>query len=199
MAVEQQRYEIGSAGLFPIFFPITTGKGPLLDLMLRLTGQEWPESGENLVPYYERLVSRAERQIQMLCTDLGTRSQLIEQGELPFILAEKLQQGVQLECAFDKRGVSTAVEAETAIKQDNPALAMLKTRFPNSVRLFWMQYQPTMDFAVVDSRHSLIEWLERGRFDEPLIKTRCNLSGWAERLNIRFYKTTRDYCEEILK
>jgi len=196
--VVEQRYEIGSAGLFPIFIPMSGGKGPLLDLMLRLSGQEWNEPGENLAPYYERLLSRAERQIQMVSTDLGSRSQLIEQGKLPFILAEKLHQGVQLEYAFNKKGVSTAAEAETAINQDNPALVVLKTRFPNLVRFFWLQGQPTMDFTVVDAKHILIECVKPVRVENPAIMIK-NDSGLAGILNSRFYQTTRDYCEELLK
>ena len=194
--VVEQRYEIGSADFFPILSPV---RGHwLLDILLHLAGEEWSEPGEDLSPYYERLMLRAEAQIQMVSTDLDSRSQLIEQGKLPFILAEKLHQGVQLEYAFNKRGVSTAAEAETAINQDNPALVVLKTRFPNLVRFFWLQGQPTMDFTVVDAKHILIECVKPVRVENPAIMIK-NDSGLAGILNSRFYQTTRDYCEELLK
>lgn len=161
--------------------------GFLLDLALRVAGEEWSEAGENPTPYFERLLSRASDQVSMVCGNL--RPPLIEQLDVLKLLATKLHAKVRLDIIFDKPGAMNARDAENALRRDNQGTLVLKRRYPQLVRLFWLPGEPALDFTVVDSRDSFIESPGKVHGEPPPTITRYDDMKLAATLQARFVAT----------
>lgn len=170
-------------------------RGAALDLILRTAREQWSEAGESPVPFVRRLLAKSNHDVLMVCGDL--RPEILENKSIQIILRDKLTQGVRLEFIFDKGEASSKRDAGKLVRRDNPQIAGLKDQFPDQIRLYWLQDRPTVDFVVVDSRHTYVEVEDHQPGTPPATVTRYDDPTLAETLVDRF-RRTEELALEIL-
>ncbi|MEK7616610.1 MAG: hypothetical protein AAB414_00985 [Patescibacteria group bacterium] len=177
--------------------PSHEGLGLVYRLLLKIVGEEWSEPGEDLVPHYEQLFSRAQSTIHMACDELNPL--VTEHPDILRTLSQKLEDGREIEFLFDKPGASSPHEAAQAVEDENPSLATLARRYPQRLRLLWLPTPPKLEFSVVDSAHSLLEVRDPSLSGAPPTLIRYQDRKWASYLESVFEEARPKATRTILE